>query len=232
MISSCSFNFNLMKSNEKLQSDVQDALKWEPLISAAEIGVTVKDGIVTLTGTVNSYLKKLEAEDAAKNVAGVKAVVEKIQVDFNGLGSKKDSEIATDIISAFRWNMEIPNDVVKVKVEDGWVTLEGDLNWNFQKISAATSVRFIPGVKGITNHITIRNQTMDNIEKKDIERALVRNWSINDKEVHVNVTGNKVTLSGKVHSLYQKEQAELIAWNAPGVSKVNNELAIEYQYSY
>jgi len=221
-----------MKSNEKLQSDVQDALKWEPLISAAEIGVTVKDGIVTLTGTVNSYLKKLEAEDAAKNVAGVKAVVEKIQVDFNGLGSKKDSEIATDIISAFRWNMEIPNDVVKVKVEDGWVTLEGDLNWNFQKISAATSVRFIPGVKGITNHITIRNQTMDNIEKKDIERALVRNWSINDKEVHVNVTGNKVTLSGKVHSLYQKEQAELIAWNAPGVSKVNNELAIEYQYSY
>jgi len=221
-----------MKSNEKLQSDVQDALKWEPLISAAEIGVTVKDGIVTLTGTVNSYLKKLEAEDAAKNVAGVKAVVEKIEVDFNGLGSKKDSEIATDIISAFRWNMEIPNDIVKVKVEDGWVTLEGDLNWNFQKTSAATSVRFIPGVKGITNHITIRNQTMDNIEKKDIERALVRNWSINDKEVHVNVTGNKVTLSGKVHSLYQKEQAELIAWNAPGVSKVNNELAIDYQYSY
>ena len=220
-----------MKSNESLQRDVQDALKWEPLISAAEIGVTVNNGIVTLTGTVNSYSKKLEAENAAKNVAGVKAVVEKIEINFYGLSAKTDDEIASDIISFFRWNKEIPDDKIKIKVENGWVTLEGELSWNFQKRAAATSVRYIPGVKGITNHITIRTEPGDVIEKKDIERALVRNWSINDKEVFVNVVQNKVTLYGKVHSLYQKEQAELIAWNAPGVLAVENELAIEYQDS-
>ena len=221
-----------MKSNESLQHDVQEALKWEPLIRAAEIGVTAKDGIVTLTGTVNSFTKKLEAENAAKNVTGVKAVVEKIEINLSSFGKKDDEDIARDVLNAYSWNMEIPKDLVKVKVENGWVTLEGNLQWNFQKRAAATSIRYIPGIKGITNHITVHTDTVDIIEKRNIEHALSRSWSISDKDIHVSVHGNKVTLRGKVHSLYQKEQAENIAWNAHGVLAVDNELVIEYQYSY
>jgi osmotically-inducible protein OsmY len=120
-----------MYSNEKLQKDVQDAIKWEPLLSAAEIDVTVKDGIVTLTGTVDDYVKKLEAEEATSNVAGVKAIVEKIEVHFGSMAKRGDNEIATDVVHAFRWNWEIPADKVKVKVENGWITLEGQLTWNY-----------------------------------------------------------------------------------------------------
>jgi len=125
-----------MKSNEVLQKEVQDAIKWEPLLNAAEIGVTVKDGVVSLTGTVDSYYKKSEAEDAAKKVAGVKAVVEKIEINSGDTGKTSDSDIATEVLNAFKWNWEIPGDKVKVKVEDGWVTLEGNLNWNYQREAA------------------------------------------------------------------------------------------------
>src|ERR1700733_3546912 len=122
-----------MKNNAELQKDVQDAIKWEPLLNAAEIGVTVKDGVVTLTGVVDSYSKKFEAEDAAKNVAGVKAVVEKIEIKFAGnIGRKDDNEIASEILNAYKWNWEVPDNKVKVKVEDGWVVLEGELQYNYQ----------------------------------------------------------------------------------------------------
>ena len=218
-----------MKSNEDLQREVQDAIKWEPLLSAAQIGVIAKDGIITLTGSVDSYSKKSEAEDAAKNVAGVKAIVEKIEVQFGTKGRKEDAEIATEIISSFKWNWEIPNDRIKVRVEDGWVTLEGQLKWNYQKEAAKKATRLIIGVKGLTNDIIIKSEGNDLIEKKDILQALARNWSTDDQDIHVNVTGNKVTLNGTVDSLYQKDQAEKIAWNAPGVWLVENALGIEYK---
>ena len=216
-----------MKNNEDLQKDVQDAIKWEPLLNAAEIGVTAKNGVITLTGIVDSYDKKIQAEDAAKNVAGVKAVVEKIEIQYSSMGIKGDNEIASDILNTFNWNWEFPNDKVNVKVEDGWVTLEGELIWNFQKEAAKKSVSKVIGVKGVTNNITIKSETNDSIEKKDIERALKSNWSISEREINVEVSGNNVTLNGTVHSLYQKDQAGRIAWNAPGVWKVNNELVIE-----
>src|ERR1035437_113901 len=139
-----------MKTNEELQHDVQDAIKWERLLNAAEIGVTVKDGIVTLTGVVDNYLKKIEAEIATRNVAGVKAVVEKIEVQFCNSCTKDDSEIANDILNAFTWNLDVPNDIIKVKVEDGWVTLEASLENNYQKIAAQTSISKIVGIKGIS----------------------------------------------------------------------------------
>jgi len=218
-----------MKRNEDLQKDVQDAIKWEPLLNAAEIGVTAKDGVVTLTGVVDSYSKKLEAEDAAKNVDGVKAVVEKIKIKFSSnLGIKDDNEIANEVLNAFKWNWEVPNDKIKVKVEDGWVTLEGVLEWNFQREAAKNLVNNQIGVKGLTCNITIKSETHDDIEKKDIENALGRNWSIDDDDIEVKVSGNKVTLNGTVHSFYQKDEAERIAWNAPGVWIVDNELVIEY----
>jgi len=220
-----------MKNNADLQKDVQDAIKWEPLLNAAEIGVTVKDGVVTLTGTVDNYSKKTEAENAAKSVAGVKAVVEEIEVKYNNSWAKKDdNEIATEIFNAWKWNWRIPNDKVKVKVEKGWVTLEGELEWNFQKEAAKDAIKNLMGVVGVSNNIKIKSETHDEIEKKDIEDALKRNWSINEKDITVKVSGHKVTLTGMVNSWYQKDEAGRIAWNAPGVWTVNNELVIEYDY--
>jgi len=217
-----------MKNNQDLQRDVQDAIKWERLLNAAEIGVTAKDGVVTLTGIVDSYSKKSEAEDAAKNVAGVKAVVEKIEVQLGSAGIKADNEIADEVVSAFKWNWEVPNDKVKVKVENGWVTLEGELNWKYQKDAAKKSVNKLIGVKGVSNNITIKSERQDRIEQNDIERALGRNWSLEDKGIQVKVSGNKVSLNGTVDSWYQKDTAGRIAWNAPGVWAVDNELIIDY----
>lgn len=220
-----------MKTNENLQKDVQDAIKWEPLLNAAEIGVTAKDGVITLTGTVDSYAKKLEAEHAAKNVAGVNAVVEKIEITYGSSFKKNDNEIATEVLNALKWNWEVPNDKVKVKVEKGWVTLDGELKWNFQKDAAKTAIKNLMGVTGVTNNITIKSETHDAIEKKEIEDAISRNWSINDRNIHVKVNGTKVTLTGTVSSWYQKDEAARIAWNAPGVWNVDNELVVEYEYA-
>ncbi|MGZ3884892.1 MAG: BON domain-containing protein [Bacteroidia bacterium] len=220
-----------MKNNETLQKDVQNAIKWEPLLNAAEIGVTAKDGVVTLTGVVDSYTKKLEAEDAAKNVAGVKAVVEKIEIDLGKFPGTSDNEIASAVLHALTWNFDVPNDKVKVKVEDGRVTLEGELAWNYQKEAAKKSVDHLIGVKAVVNKITIKSETHDEIQKRDIEEALVRNWSIDDRDITVKVSGHTVTLSGTVDSWYQKEEAARIAWKAPGVWALNNDLVVEYEYS-
>jgi len=221
-----------MKSNADLQKDVQDAIKWEPLLNAAEIGVTVKEGVVTLTGIVDSYSKKSEAEDAAKNVKGVKAVVEKIEIKFsNSWARKDDNEVAIEIVNAYKLDRQVPDEKVKVKVEDGWVTLEGELKWNYQREAAKDAVKNLLGVTGVSNNITIKSETQDQIEKGDIENALQRNWATTDKDITVNVSGHNVKLSGTVHSWYQKDEAGRIAWNAPGVWDVDNELVVDYAFS-
>jgi osmotically-inducible protein OsmY len=218
-----------MKNNAEIQKNVQDAIKWEPLLNAAEIGVTVKDGVVTLTGTVDSYPKKMEAEDAAKKVEGVKAVVEKIEVKFNnGWAKKDDNEIATEVVNALKWNWQIPVDKIKAKVEKGWVTLSGELEWNYQKDAVKNAVKNLLGVTGVGNNITIKSEAQDRIEKMDIESALRRNWSINDRNITVKASGHKATLTGTVDSWYEKDEAARIAWNAPGVWSVDNELVVEY----
>jgi osmotically-inducible protein OsmY len=220
-----------MKTNADLQKDVQDAIKWEPLLNAAEIGVTAKEGVVTLTGVVDSYLKKTEAEDATKNVAGVKAVVEKIEVKFpSNWGKKDDNEIAKEVVNAFKWNWEVPNDTVKVKVENGWVTLEGELAWNYQREAAKNAVKNLTDVTGVTNGIKIKSESHDAIEKSEIEGAISRNWSLNGLDIQVKVSGTKVSLTGYVESWYQKNEAGRIAWNAPGVWSVDNQLEIEYEF--
>jgi len=216
-----------MKTNSELQADVQNAIKWEPLLNAAEIGVTAKDGIVSLTGVVDSYAKKLEAENAAKKVMGVKALVEKIEVKFPNSWTKTNVEIANEVVTALKANWSVPKDKVTVKVEDGWVTLEGELPWNFQKDAAKRAVNYLIGVKGVTNNIQIRSEIHDKIEQSDLEAAIARSWSINDNDIKVKVSGKTVTLSGTVTSWYQKEEAARIAWNTPGIWMVNNELEVE-----
>jgi osmotically-inducible protein OsmY len=217
-----------MKTNEVIQKRVQEAIAWEPLLEAASIGVIVKDGIVTLTGTVDNYTKKLEAENAAKKVAGVKAVVEKIEIDYKH-ETRTDEDIAADAIDALKWNVAIPDDKLKIIVSQGWVYLQGVVEWNYQKHSAKKAVEAIPGVKGVINSIQIKSADFDKIEKRAIESAIHRNASLKDKDIEVNVSGNVVTLTGSVNAYFQKEEAERIAWNSPGVWTVNNQLAVEHR---
>jgi osmotically-inducible protein OsmY len=219
---------NKMKTNEQLQKDVLEAIKWEPLLTAAEIGVIAKDGIVTLTGTVNTYGKKSEAEDAAKNVSGVKAVVERIEIKSASSFNKTDADIAKEIISAFKWNWQVPDDKVKVKVEKGWVTLEGMTEYNYQREAAKNAVVRLIGVSGVSNDITIKSDSADSVEKVAIERALGRNWSINGEDITVKVKGHNVTLTGTVGSIYQRDEAGRIASSERAVWSIDNELTVDY----
>jgi len=218
-----------MRSDQDLQKDVQDAINWEPLLNIAQVGVTVIDAIVTLTGTVNSYFKKMKAEEAAANVTGIRAVLEKIEVRFDNDDNKTDGEIAMEVLHALKANWQVPYHKIKVKVEDGWVTLEGDVEWKYQADAVKKSVLNLDGVKVVTNHIVVQPETVDELVKGAIERALARNWSMDDQDITVDVLANNVTLYGTVNSYYQKNEAERIAWNAPGVWTVKNELVIDFK---
>ena len=217
-----------MKSNAELQQDVQDAIKWQPLLNAAEIGVTAKDGVVSLTGVVDNYAKKTEAEDAAKNVAGVTALVEKIEVRYPSSYSKTNAEIAAEVLTALKARWDVPSDKVKVKVEAGWITLTGEVGWNFQREAAKDAIKSLMGVKGVTNNIMIKSESMESVEKAGIESALKRNWAFYDDNIRVQVSGHRATLTGTVDSLYEKNEAARIAWNAPGVWSVDNELVVDW----
>lgn len=220
-----------MKTNQDLQKDVQDAITWQPLLHAAEIGVTVKDGVVTLRGTVDGYYKKMEAETAAKSVAGVNAVVEEITVKYPTAFSKTNNEIAAEVVKSLKENWSVPSGKVNAIVEDGWVILEGELAWNYQKEAAINAIAKLMGIKGITNNITIKSDVYDTLEKKLVEDGFKRNWAINEDDIKVQVSGTKVTLAGTVNSLYQKDEAERITWNTPGVWSVDNKLKVEYSYA-
>jgi osmotically-inducible protein OsmY len=221
-----------MKTNSELQKDVQDAIKWEPLLNAAEIGVTVKDGVVSLTGIVDCYAKKIEAENAAKKVVGVKALVENIKIKFPNSWLKTDAEVANEVLAALNSNLMIPDERLKVSVEEGWVTLEGNLPWNYQRVAAKNAVHLLMGVKGVTNNIKIKSERRDAIEQIDVENALARSLSLDARDIKVEVKGTTVTLMGTVNSWYQKEEAARIAWNTPGIWFVNNELAVDYEYAF
>jgi osmotically-inducible protein OsmY len=219
-----------MKTNEELQKDVQDSIKWQPLLKAAEIGVTAKNGVVTLTGNVNSFTKKIEAEKAAKSVVGVRAVVEDINVKFTNSHEKNDEDLATEILSSMKWDWSVPNDKVQVKVENGWVTIDGSVEWNYQKESARSCAANLIGVKGVTNNVSVKTNSNDAIEQADIEKALSRSWMVDDHNIQVKVNGNKVVLRGAVESIFEKDEAARLAWNAPGVNEVDNELAVIYEF--
>ena len=219
-----------MKTNEELQRDVQNAIKWEPKLHAAEIGVTAKDGVVTLMGNVDAYFKKTEAENAAKNVDGVKAVVEEIEVRYSN-SAKSDEDIAHDVLIALIDNWNVPQENIQVRVEKGWVTLDGQVTWNYQKEAAEKCIGHLIGVKGVTNHIKIKAEIQNEIEKKMVQRALASNWTLHSENIFIKVDGTKVTLTGVVSSLFQKDLAEKIVWKTPGIWFVDNQLVVEHTYT-
>jgi osmotically-inducible protein OsmY len=219
---------DVMKNNEALLKDVQDAIKWQPLLNAAEIGVTAKDGVVSLSGVVDTYAKKTEAEDAAKNVAGVTALVENIEVRYPSSFSKTNAEIANEVLAELKARWDVPQDKVNVKVEAGWITLSGEVSWNYQKEAAKDAIKSLMGIIGVANNITIKSESMESVNKAEIESALKRHWSAYDDDIRVQASGHKATLTGTVYSLYEKEEAGRIAWNAPGVWSVDNQLFVDW----
>lgn len=217
-----------MKTNRQLEADVLCAIHWEPLLRETTINAVVQDGVVTLSGEVGNYIQKSQAEDVVKRISGVKAVVEKIEVVFDNDDHKSDAAIAIEVLNTLKVNKDIPFDRIQIEVEDGHVTLEGKLEWNYQKQAVQKAASAVEGIKVLTNHIEIETDRPDDIEKANIEQAIERNWAMNNQDIQVYVSGNKVTLHGIVHSFYQKEEAERMAWNAPGVRRVYNELIIDY----
>jgi osmotically-inducible protein OsmY len=217
-----------MLNDYQLHQAVLTELEWEPSVNAAHIGVTANNGVVTLSGHVSRYSEKQAAEKAAARVRGVKAVAEEIEVKFLSELQRSDEDIAAAAISRLSWNAAVPTDVVKIKVEKGWVTLTGTVTEHFQKISAEMDIRSLHGVRGVSNEIAIKSTVSVNDVSDDIRSALSRLWFFSPKTVNVTAIGGNIKLSGTVHSLHDRKLAGSIAWAAPGAVSVENDLAVVF----
>ncbi len=214
----------LTHTDQEIQADVMAELRWDPSVPANEIGVVVKDGVVTLTGTVDTYMKKWRAEEVAHHVNGVIAVANEIQV--RSIGERTDSDIAEAAVHALSWNSTIPQGKIHVTVDKGWITLKGEVEWQYQRQEAERAVRGLFGVKGVSNLITVKPAATPSDLKKKIQDALVRNAQLDAAGITVEVEGTKAILRGKVRSWAEREEAERVAWLAPGITSVDNQISI------
>lgn len=215
-----------MKTDNQIQQDVIDQLKWEPFLNAAEIGVAVHNGVVTLSGQVDSYLKKLNAERAVRKVAGVKAIAEDIQIRVSSTGKLTDTEIAQAALNALKWHSAVNEDRIHIQVENGIIRLEGEVEWEYQRAAARSAVINLNGVRSVLNLIAIKPRVNAIDLERRIESAFQRHASIDAAKIGVVVNDNKVILNGKVRSFTERDDAEDVAWAAPGVQSVENNLAV------
>ncbi len=217
-----------MKTDKQIQQDVLDELRWDPVVNAAQIGVTAKEGAVTLSGTVDTYGSKWAAERAALRVAGVKELAVELAVKLTGFSERKDDDIARAAETALSWNEFVPTDKIKIMVEKGWLTLSGEVDWAYQRQWATDSVAHLRGVTGVTNDITIRQRVVARDIKSDIEAALKRVAHSDAQAMSVDVNGGQVTVKGPLHSWAEHDTITHAVWSAPGVTNVIDRTYVTY----
>ncbi|HCU11210.1 MAG TPA: ornithine aminotransferase [Gemmatimonadetes bacterium] len=218
-----------MKTDLQLQRDVLDELKFEPSIREAEIGIAAKGGVVTLTGFVDSYAQKFSAERTAERVGGVKAVADEIKVKLPGAHQRSDTDIAHAAVNALRWDVQVPDDRIKATIEDGWIALEGDVEWQYQKWAAEGAVRNLTGVKGVTNLIAVKPKKASSYEVgQKIKDSMRRHAERDADRITIEAKDGRVTLRGSVSSFAERKDAEHAAWQAQGVTSVDDQIAVMY----
>lgn len=215
-----------MKSDSEIERDVKDELYWNPDLDATDIAISVKNGVVELSGFVKSYSDRFEAEAAAKRVAGVVGVANDIEVRLPGMDERPDPDIARDAVAAIKAMLPFSSEHIKVVVKSGWVTLEGQVEWQYQRNTAETSVRRIKGIKGVTNLIKVTPRAEASEIKNKIKEAFKRNAEVDADRIQIEANGGEVILKGTVRSWIEREEAERVAWSAPGVTEVEDRIVV------
>jgi osmotically-inducible protein OsmY len=216
------------QDDRDIQQDVLDALQWEPQVEPNELGVIVKDGVVTLTGWVDTYLKRMAAQDAAHRVRAVKAVANEIEVRLHSAAERSDEDIAAAAVRALVWDVAVPINKIDITVSKGWVTLQGEVPWQYQKRDAEQVVHRLAGVKGVGNLLVVKPHLSPTEIQQKIEAALIRSATTDAERIKVEVQGSKVVLKGTVRSHAEKQEAERVAWSAQGVTSVDDRITITY----
>ena len=218
------------KTDTELQKDVMSELKYDPSVKVSDIGVLAKDGTVTLNGYATSYNEKWEAVHATKRVAGVKAIADDIEIQLPASYHRTDTDIAAAAINQIEWSTTIPNGTVQATVRDGWITLDGQVEWWYQKNAAGSLVKQMAGVKGVTNSISISPKVTKKAVETDIKSAFKRSAMLDAQHIRVETSGNNVTLHGQVRNYSEYDEAERVAWSEPGVSTVDNRLEVDWMF--